>query len=265
MRQEGRDGALTARFVHAPPGDRALDWSLSAGVAPCQVTVWKASLDRCVAFVRAGHAVSPAMSLETAAALESTFEAVRKSARERVAAALEKRLRFAIDLDIDAPKVAIPVPAAGENRVPRTQLLLDFGHFTLRTDPEEHPDDLTPEELGLYSRFRVRASDISAWLVDGAYDWAQSRLDGAAQGEAGSGEAAVGQARILPVLDKCGLAAAVHQVSGGKAQPDASSCQRRSECTLCLKKRTGAGLRSKGKWALSCQEETKLGVACSII
>ena len=40
--------------------------------------------------------------------------------------------RFSIDLDIDAPKVAIP--ATDSQGAVVTQLLLDFGHFTLNTD-----------------------------------------------------------------------------------------------------------------------------------
>ena len=40
--------------------------------------------------------------------------------------------RFSIDLDIDAPKVAIP--ATDTHGAVVTQLLLDFGHFTLNTD-----------------------------------------------------------------------------------------------------------------------------------
>jgi vacuolar protein sorting-associated protein 13A/C len=182
-------------------------------VAPCQVTLWKASLDRCVAFIQAGHAISPAISLETAAALESTLEAVRRGARERMTAVLENRLRFAIDLDIDAPKVAIPFSSGDGSKVPQTQLILDFGHFTMRTDPEESPEDLSIEEQEMYSRFRVRASDISAWLVDGAYDWAQDKIE-ATSPESGMGSKGkeARQGMILPVLDKCGLAASIHQV-----------------------------------------------------
>jgi len=41
-------------------------------------------------------------------------------------------LRFALDIDIDAPKVRIPLRASGSSKC-SSHFLLDFGNFTLTT------------------------------------------------------------------------------------------------------------------------------------
>lgn len=40
--------------------------------------------------------------------------------------------RFAFDIDLDAPKVRVPLRASGSDRCD-SHFLLDFGHFTLHT------------------------------------------------------------------------------------------------------------------------------------
>ena len=57
---------------------------------------------------------------------------MQRSAKEQLEQTVQRQ-SFSIDLHLDAPKVAIPV-GVNANGGRETQLLLDLGHFTLKTD-----------------------------------------------------------------------------------------------------------------------------------
>lgn len=61
------------------------------------------------------------------------LEEAKKSAAQQLQAAMKEKPRFSIDLDVDAPKVAIPTSYVADGGG-YTQLLLDLGHFSVRTD-----------------------------------------------------------------------------------------------------------------------------------
>lgn len=90
-------------------------------------------MDRFLNFLKSGQAASPGVAAETAALVQNKLADVRRQAQEQLQQALQNRKRFFIDLDLDAPKVAIPVGVNAEGERD-TQLLLDLGHFTLKTD-----------------------------------------------------------------------------------------------------------------------------------
>ena len=69
-------------------------------------------------------------------------------------------------------------------------------------------------ESALYTRFKVAGTDISAFLVDGSYDWSQSRPPRGRQSSDPSG--AKKGLFMLSVLDRCGMSAVLQQVGGGK-------------------------------------------------
>lgn len=71
------------------------------------------------------------------------LEEARKSAAQQLQAAMKQKPRFSIDLDLDAPKVAIPTSYLADEGG-NTQLLVDLGHFNVRTD------DVSSWLTGLY-------------------------------------------------------------------------------------------------------------------
>ncbi|XLU62595.1 hypothetical protein S245_021804 [Arachis hypogaea] len=60
------------------------------------------------------------------------IEKVTRRAQEQFQMVLEEKSRFAFDVDLDAPKVRIPLRSRGSARCD-SHFLLDFGHFTLHT------------------------------------------------------------------------------------------------------------------------------------
>eukprot|EP00850_Spirogloea_muscicola_P005223 SM000023S07679 [mRNA] locus=s23:814661:836470:+ [translate_table: standard] len=192
LHREGREAALTAKLVQHPP-------------------------DRFFKYLKSGEEASPSLVLETAAAVQSQLEAVRKQAQEQLQLVLQERSRFSLDLDLDALKVTIPVLDSGGD-VCSTQLLVDLGHFRLQTEPEGSGQDEDGNSR-LYMRFRLEGSDISAFLADGAYDWANPLEMGGMQNAASGastedGDSITGRKTplILPVLDRCSMSVALHQI-----------------------------------------------------
>ncbi|KAF5752107.1 hypothetical protein HS088_TW01G00014 [Tripterygium wilfordii] len=157
---EKKVNALAASFVQSPVGEN-IDWRLSATISPCHVTVLMESFDRFSDFVRRSNAVSPTVALETANALQMRIEKVTRRAQEQFQTVLEEQSRFALDIDLDAPKVKVPVRTRGSPKCD-SHFLLDFGHFTLHT-VENQSDE---QEKSLYSRFFISGRDIAAFFTD---------------------------------------------------------------------------------------------------
>ncbi|KAJ7520814.1 hypothetical protein O6H91_19G024000 [Diphasiastrum complanatum] len=208
--REGREDALLTTFFHNPLEEN-LDWKLSLTMSACHVTVWRSSFDRFLEFLRTGQALSPSVALETAAVLQSKLEEVTRKAQEQLQLVLKQQKRFSVDLDVDAPKLRIPTFTSNEGGQ-EMQLVLDLGHFKLHTSPDKDPLEDTINMESLYSRLHISGSDISAFFVDGGFDWSKysclaspmfqlhgaDPLDGAYQ--VGSATCAV-----FPILDRCGM------------------------------------------------------------
>lgn len=64
----------------------------------------------------------------------------------------------------------------------------------------------SPEEMNLYSQFDLILRDVSAFLVDGDYNWSQTSLVGSNGSSNGS------FVSFLPVIDKCGVFLKLQQV-----------------------------------------------------
>nr|DAD29104.1 TPA_asm: hypothetical protein HUJ06_030572 [Nelumbo nucifera] len=161
---EHKVNALAASFVHSPVGEN-VDWQLSATIAPCHVTVLMESCNRFLEFMKRSSAISPAVALETATALQMKIEEVTRRAQEQFQMVLEEQSRFTLDIDIDAPKVRIPIQTCESSKC-NGQFLLDFGHFTLHIK-EGQCDE---QRQGLYSRFYITGKDIAAFFMDCSYD-----------------------------------------------------------------------------------------------
>ncbi|RYR55472.1 hypothetical protein Ahy_A06g030683 [Arachis hypogaea] len=87
------------------------------------------------------------------------IEKVTRRAQEQFQMVLEEKSRFAFDVDLDAPKVRIPLRSRGSARCD-SHFLLDFGHFTLHT-AESQSDE---QRHNLYSRFYISERDFAAFL-----------------------------------------------------------------------------------------------------
>ncbi|XP_062223332.1 uncharacterized protein LOC133922148 [Phragmites australis] len=156
---ERKSNALDASFVHAPT-DMDLDWQLTAKISPCHVTLLKGSYERFLQFIKRSNAVSPTVTMETATALQLKLEQVTRRAQEQLQMVLEEQSRFGLNIDLDAPKVRIPLtvnqPALGNE-----YFVLDFGHFTLHT----RDGTCDEERQSLYSRFYISGRDMAAFLI----------------------------------------------------------------------------------------------------
>ncbi|XP_044485071.1 uncharacterized protein LOC123210663 isoform X2 [Mangifera indica] len=164
---ETKENALAATFVRSPVGEN-VDWRLSATISPCHVTVLMKSFDKFFEFIKRSNAISPTIALETATALQMKFEKVTRRAQEQFQMVLEEQSSFALDIDLDAPKVRVPIRTSSFSRCD-SYFLLDFGHFTLHTMGGHSEEN----KQNIYSRFYISGRDIAAFFIDGTFDTRQ--------------------------------------------------------------------------------------------
>ncbi|KAK4265962.1 hypothetical protein QN277_026944 [Acacia crassicarpa] len=204
---EQKVNALAASFVHLPIGEN-IDWRLSATISPCHVTVLMESVDRFLEFVRRSNAVSPTVALETATALQMKFEKVTRRAQEQFQMALEEQRRFAFDIDLDAPKVRVPLRFSGSQKCD-SHFILDFGHFTLHT-VESQSDE---QRKNPYYQFLITGRDIAAFFTDCDSDYGNCSLVKPSYGNqqlfSSVAELVENQCSLI---DRCGMAVLVDQI-----------------------------------------------------
>lgn len=197
------DESLKATFSYMP-FDRQVDWSLIAKASPCYMTYLKDTVNQITSFFESSSAVSQTVALETAAAVQMTLNQFRRSAQEQLSKALEDRSRFSLNMDIAAPKITIPTEFFPDGSR-ETKLLLDLGYFTLNTEGANGSEN--SEENEIYMHFKLGLKDISAFLVDGNYDWKEkSRHKSATKLLQTETDA------CLPVLDECGIIISLQQI-----------------------------------------------------
>ncbi|KAK7291737.1 hypothetical protein RIF29_07114 [Crotalaria pallida] len=204
---EKKVNALVASFVHLPVGEN-IDWRLSATIAPCHVTVLMESIERVLEFVKRSKAVSPTVALETATALQLKFEEVTRRAQEQFQMVLEEQSRFAFDIDLDAPKVRVPLRTSGSDRCD-SHFLLDFGHFTLHT-AESQSDE---QRHNLYYRFYIAGRDIAAFFTDCGSDFGScSLVKPNFNSQVMNSHIAEKVENVYSLIDRCGMAVLVNQI-----------------------------------------------------
>nr|GEV02157.1 vacuolar protein sorting-associated protein 62 [Tanacetum cinerariifolium] len=194
--------ALAACFVYSPVGEN-LDWRLSATISPCHVTVLMESYNRFLEFMKRSNSVSPTVAFETAksqaaTALQNKLERATRRAQEQFQTVLEEQSRFALDIDLDAPKIRIPIRTSASSEY-ESDFLLDFGNFTLRTQ-EEHHDN---QEQNLYSRFCITGRDIAAFFADGSSDIQTRDVESSCQ---------LSARHSYSLVDRCGIVVIVDQI-----------------------------------------------------
>ncbi|XP_019418850.1 PREDICTED: uncharacterized protein LOC109329610 isoform X2 [Lupinus angustifolius] len=204
---EKKVNALVASFVHLPVGEN-IDWRLSATIAPCHVTVLMESIDRVLEFVKRSKAVSPTVALETATALQLKFEKVTRRAQEQFQMVLEEQSRFAFDIDLDAPKVIVPLRTSGSYRCD-SHFLLDFGHFTIHTAETQYDE----QRQNLYSRFYIAGRDIAAFFTDCGSDFGRcSLVKPNYDSQMINSPIAEIVENVYSLIDRCGMAVLVNQI-----------------------------------------------------
>ncbi|KAK3154093.1 hypothetical protein QOZ80_2BG0185880 [Eleusine coracana subsp. coracana] len=200
---EGKSNALDVSFVRAPTATD-LDWQLTAKISPCHVTVLKGSYERFLEFIKRSNAISPTVAMETATALQLKLEQVTRRAQEQLQMVLEEQSRFGLDIDLDAPKVRIPLttdkPSLGNE-----YFVLDFGHFTLHTRDGSRDE----ERQSLYSRFYISGRDMAAFLICDLSQDVYSIPDNLDQ-DVLSGHTSDDQ--FCSLLDRCGMSVVVDQI-----------------------------------------------------
>ncbi|XP_078179744.1 uncharacterized protein LOC144573852 isoform X2 [Carex rostrata] len=201
---ERKSNALVASFVHAPLGED-LDWKLSATIAPCHVTVSMVSYERFLEFVKRSNAISPRITMETATALQSKFEKVTRKAQEQLQIVLEEQSRFGLDIDLDAPKVWIPLRST-ESSFGDSNFILDFGHFTLHTG--DGPRD---DRQSMFSHFWVSGRDMAVFFSDSLSQGQHvSNAENTSQAILPVSEGDSGQ--VYSILDPCGMSLVFDQI-----------------------------------------------------
>ncbi|KAK7348007.1 hypothetical protein VNO80_22555 [Phaseolus coccineus] len=207
VHSEQKVNALVASFVYLPIGEN-IDWRLSATIAPCHVTVLMESIDRVMEFVKRSKAVSPTVAFETATALQVKFEKVTRRAQEQFQMALEEQSRFAFDIDLDAPKVRVPLRISGSDRC-GSHFVLDFGHFTLHT-AESQSDE---KRQNLYSRFYISGRDIAAFFTDCGSEFGScSMVKPIYESQVLNSPIGKKDENVYYLIDRCGMAVLVNQI-----------------------------------------------------
>ncbi|KAM3341348.1 putative protein isoform X1 [Capsicum galapagoense] len=200
---EQKVNALEASFIQSPSGEN-VDWRLSARISSCDVTVFRETYDRFLEFMKRSNAVSPTIALETATVLQKNIEKMTRRAQEQFQMVLKKQSRFALDIDLDAPKVRVPIRPRGSFQCD-SHLLLDLGHFTLNTKGD---DLLGDQNQSLYSRFYISGRDIAASFTDCVSDNWECSLS--CQPSACHNQEPA--KNLCSLVDRCGMAVIVDQI-----------------------------------------------------
>ncbi|XP_025619659.1 uncharacterized protein [Arachis hypogaea] len=136
------------------------------------------------------------------------IEKVTRRAQEQFQMVLEEKSRFAFDVDLDAPKVRIPLRSRGSTRCD-SHFLLDFGQFTLHT-AESQSDE---QRHNLYSRFYIPGRDFAAFFTDCGSDFGScSLVKPTHESQIISSPRAKEADNVYSVIDRCGMAVLVNQI-----------------------------------------------------
>ena len=150
--------------------------------------------------------------------------------------------RFAFDIDLDAPKVRVPLRISGSDRC-GSHFVLDFGHFTLHTAVSYlkykilvwsfytvHPAyDLTwhilywflfsqesqsdEKRQNLYSRFYISGRDIAAFFTDCGSEFGScSMVKPMYESQVLNSPIGKKDENVYYLIDRCGMAVLVNQV-----------------------------------------------------
>ncbi|RVX21853.1 putative ribonuclease H protein [Vitis vinifera] len=184
------------------------------------------SYDRFLEFVQRSKVVSPIFALETATALQRIEVAAKPLPYHNVAKCgqstppgYDKRsigttfsskadLKFALDIDLDAPKIRVPIRTCGSSRCD-SHFLLDFGHFTLHTKETESDE----QRQSLYSRFYISGRDIAAFFTDCGSDCQNCTLVAPAYNSRPTISPALKDSDdFCSLVDRCGMAVIVDQI-----------------------------------------------------
>jgi Repeating coiled region of VPS13 len=207
MRAVTSHQALAVSVVQRPQ-DNSADLLVDVILTPSYVYYSAASVDRVVKFFTPPRELQALDFTTLSAAATSQLERARKAAADYAAAALSNKPRLRMRLDLEAPKVAIPVKdAQGE-----VSLALDLGRFIIETD-HVTAAGLPPDEAGLYECIKLTGSNVSAYAVDGKFDWTSLSSTGSSTGSSTSTGNKGDEERkkfplapvLVPLLDRCGM------------------------------------------------------------
>ncbi|XLS93885.1 hypothetical protein HN51_069893 [Arachis hypogaea] len=136
------------------------------------------------------------------------IEKVTRRAQEQFQMVLEEKSRFAFNVDLDAPKVRIPLRSRGSARCD-SHFLLDFGHFTLHT-AESQSDE---QRHNLYSRFYISGRDFTAFFTDCGSDFGScSLVKPTHDSQIIISPWAKEADNVYSVIDRCGMAVLINQI-----------------------------------------------------
>ena len=150
------------------PQDKPVDSALAVVMAPIYVTFEKPALDRLQAFLLSGADDDANRNL---AALEAVavqqLGDVAGQAQEQVKSALSNDSRFELNLNIAAPKIALPIRGANDAIV--EHLLLDLGQFKCITT--DLPATSSAEERAVYERIGLFGENTCVFHAGPDFVW----------------------------------------------------------------------------------------------
>lgn len=199
--------ALSVNVIKSPQDGRA-DVIVDGELTPSYVYYSSSTVQKVADFFHASPAEGTDFDFSSLSATATTqLEKARRLAAAYAASALRSRPHLKLKLALHAPKIAIPI----EDGHGRAALALDLGYFVIQTD-EEMPARLNKEEAALYECLKMSGRDVSAYLVDGPFDWTQhqeARREGEAGGEGSSSTTTTtstsSSSKGIPLLGECGM------------------------------------------------------------
>jgi vacuolar protein sorting-associated protein 13A/C len=180
--------ALSAKFVQKPQ-DKSADAVLEVVLLPSYVLYSAVTVNSVTEFFKPPEEEQELDFTGLTAAASSQLERARRMAAEYAAAALSNKPRLKMKLDLEAPKISIPVQD-GKGDV---SVALDLGRFVIESDAQTAAS-LPSEEAGLYECIRLSGRNVSVYVVDGLFDWARQ-----------SNKETATSTNLVPILQRCKL------------------------------------------------------------
>jgi hypothetical protein len=185
--------ALAVYFVQSPQ-DNSADAIVDVVLTPSYVHYDAPTVQRVTHFFKPPPELQFADMSSLEATATSRLERARRAAAEYAAAALSSKPRLRMRFRLDAPKVSVPIT----DHRGQVTLALDLGRFIIESD-HSTATSLPPEEAGLYECIRLTGSNVSAYVIDGIFDW--QHMQHASGGRTPTDTTPT----LIPLLERCGL------------------------------------------------------------
>ncbi|GMH39652.1 hypothetical protein BSKO_07550 [Bryopsis sp. KO-2023] len=211
--EASNDPVVVINYTHQPQ-DRPVKAAVKIKAACACITYHASALEAVLDFFKpVDQADFSVLEAQAAAGLRKA----RKAAEEQILGLLnEDREILDLDLEMDAPKLAIPVQTNELVRGEECTLLLDLGYLRLITDADGKKE-LLQKEVVHYECLELGINDVAISVVDGEFCWPDHT-----GGKFGAASIELEQhlrqrALVIPILERCGLKSKIQFTRGRHA------------------------------------------------